>query len=340
MSDLKPNELWRAIILYGLNQASYKMALGKVLIDQTSMGGHEISWKQLSQRFLDAYIERIKQTGMPQQATSGRLTKMERIVSQLNLEKITYDQAIDLVATEGFNDVVPRFQTIGTDKTLVGNTFYDIEFGKRLIIKDTLLEIATNKPIEYLDEIDARWGLLEGAFSINQSTESLTLANDIRETFLRSGEAKRTNLTTNIPFLKGYQGNTCFYCGEEIHGTPHVDHVMPRQVISHDQIWNLVLAHDECNLQKSDKIIGPHFVEKLVYRNENIMGSNHPWKRKIANDLGSTKTKRISKTKMIYEQVKAARGEVYWGSNRAYDPSKDDFYRKFITVLNNGHRHE
>ena len=88
MSDLKPIELWRAIILYGLNQASYKMALGKVLIDQTSIGGYEISWKQLSQRFLDAYIERIKQTGMPQQATSGRLTKMERIVSQLNLEKI------------------------------------------------------------------------------------------------------------------------------------------------------------------------------------------------------------------------------------------------------------
>lgn len=115
---------------------------------------------------------------------------------------------------------------------------------------------------------------------------------------------------------------------------------MPRQVISHDQIWNLVLAHEECNLQKSDKIIGPHFVEKLVYRNENIMGSNHPWKRKIAIDLGSTKAKRISKTKIIYEQVKAARGEVYWGSEPAYDPSKDDFYRKFITVLNNGHKHE
>ena len=155
MSDLKPNELWRAIILYGLNQATYKMALGRVLINQTALGNNEISWKILSQGFLDAYIERIDKTGMPQQATSGRLTKMERIVSQLNLEQINYDQAVDLVATEGFNDVVPRFQTIGTDKTLVGNAFYDIEFGKRLIIKDALLEIATNKPTEYLDEIDA-----------------------------------------------------------------------------------------------------------------------------------------------------------------------------------------
>ena len=340
MFDLKSNELWRAIILYGLNQASYKMALGKVLIDQTSTGANEISWKQLSKGFLDAYINRLDQTKMPQQATFGKRSKMERIVTQLELGKITYDHAIDLVGSEGFNDVVPRFQTIGTDKTLVGDAFYDIEFGKRLIVKDALLEISTNKPSEFLDEIDARWGLLEGAFSINQSTESLVLANDIRETFLRAGEVKRANLTTNIPFLKGYQGNTCFYCGEEIHGTPHVDHVMPRQVISHDQIWNLVLTHEECNLQKSDKLIGPHFVEKLVYRNENIMGSNHPWKRKISDDLGATKLKRISKTKMIYEKVKAVRGEVYWGSNRAYDPSTDDFYRKFITVLNNGHRHE
>lgn len=173
MSNLNPIELWRAIILYGLNQASYKMALGKVLIDQTTNGTHEISWEQLSQSFLDAYIERIEQTGMPQQATLGRLTKMERIVSQFSVGQINYDQAIDLVATEGFNDVVPRFQTIGTDKTLVDDSFYDVEFGKRLVIKDALFEISTNKPAEYLDEIDARWGLLEGAFSINQSTENL-----------------------------------------------------------------------------------------------------------------------------------------------------------------------
>ena len=66
---------------------------------------------------------------------------------------------------------------------------------------------------------------------------------------------KRANLTTNIPFLKGYQGNTCFYSGEEIHGTPNVDR-MPRQVILHDQIWNLVLAHEECNLQSQTKLLG------------------------------------------------------------------------------------
>ena len=69
------------------------------------------------------------------------------------------------------------------------------------------------------------------------------------------------------------------------------------------------------------------------------MGSNHPWKKKISLELGSTKSKRISKTKSIYELVKVARGEVYWGSDKGYDPRNDDFYKRFITVLNNGSGH-
>jgi len=338
MSELPPGELWKAIILYGLNQASYKMALGKVLLEEAKSGANEIKWEQLSRRFLDAYIQRLDLYKLPQQATSGRLTKLERIVSQLNLGQICYDEAVALVGTEGFNDVVPRFQTVGTNKEIVDNAFYEIQFGKKLILTDALLKISSENSKEYLNEIDARWSLLEGAFSINQSAENLSLANDVREIFLKSGDIKRSNLTSNIPFLSGYQGNSCFYCGEAILGHPHVDHVLPRQVLMHDQIWNLVLAHEDCNLQKSDKLIGPHFLEKLTFRNENIMGSNHPWKKKIAGDLGKTRHKRISTTNKIYEMVKTARGEVYWGDHKAYNPSNDEFYLKLITILNNGVR--
>lgn len=245
------------------------MALGKVLLEQTNMGLSEISWQQLSKGFLGVYIQRIDKTGMPQQATSGQLTKMERIASysQVNVEQINYGEAANLVAAEGFNDVVSRFQTIGSDKEIVDNAFYEIEFGKRLIIKDPLLVVSLYKSKDEFDKIEVRWGLLEGAFSINHSAESLILANDIRETFLRPEEVKRANLTTNMPFLKGYQGNTRFYRAEEMRGTPQVDRVMSRQVIMHDQVCNLVLAHEECNLQESDKIIGPHFIKKLVFRN-------------------------------------------------------------------------
>ena len=73
-------------------------------------------------------------------------------------------------------------------------------------------------------------------------------------------------LTPNIPFLSGYQGNACFYCCEPMPDNIHVDHVLPRQVIQNDEMWNLVLAHEECNLLKSDKVVAPHFVEKLIYQ--------------------------------------------------------------------------
>ena len=74
-----------------------------------------------------------------------------------------------------------------------------------------------------------------------------------------------------------------------------------------DNNWNLVLGHRHCNLQKSDKLIGEHSRQKLMFKNENIMGSNHPWKKKIALELGANKSKRIVETKRFHELVKVAR---------------------------------
>ena len=68
----------------------------------------------------------------------------------------------------------------------------------------------------------------------------------------------------------GYQGNVCFYCGEVMTDV-HVDHVLPRQIIQRDDIWDLVLAHDHCNQMKSDLLVGPNYIDKLIKRNENIM---------------------------------------------------------------------
>ena len=134
--------------------------------------------------------------------------------------------------------------------------------------------IAENYSESLLEEVTARWSLLEGAFSINHSNFDIELANDIRDVYLKNGY-ERTPLTQNLPFLSGYQGNICFYCAEELEDIA-VDHVLPRQVLHHDEIWNLVLAHGYCNQLKSDLLVGPHFIEKLIIRNENIMGSSHP----------------------------------------------------------------
>jgi hypothetical protein len=334
ITEFTASDYWKGIVLFGLNAATYKMALGKCILKFAKSGQSKVLWEELATSFYEEYHQRLLSNPTPQQATPGRLTKLERIVQDEISGRLTRAQAIERVGLEGFNDVVPRFHTIGQDPNIAKDRFYDTNFGNSLELKDSILRLGETDFDELIDELDARWCLLEGAFSITHTHEKYKLANDIREIYLQEGY-ERTPLTHNIPFLNGYQGNVCFYCGEELGNDVHVDHVLPRQIINHDEVWNLVLSHGHCNLQKSDRIVGPHFIEKLIARNENIMGSNHPWKRKIEALLGSTSKKRASSLRHHYELVETARGSDYWGGSQGYNPENDPFYRRLVTVLNN-----
>lgn len=325
-------DFFKGIVLFGLNAATYKMGLAKTLLKASRKQQNEIKWGELSQLYFDAYLNRLTNNPMPQQGNPNRLTKMERIVKEYQLGVLSRNEAIQKVGETAFEDVVPRFQTIGTNKNIVAEHFYEIDMGNKLILKDSLLGLTSTQRDTLDNEISARWGLLEGAFSINQS--DFKLANDIREIYLKDGY-KRKTLTNNIPFLSGYQGNTCFYCGETMENDIHVDHVLPRQVVNHDEVWNLVLAHGDCNLLKSDRLVGEHFIIKLIARNENIMGSNHPWKAQIQAKLGTTPKKRAATLRHHYDKVKTVLGNYYWGGTDSYHPATDPFYRRLITVLNN-----
>ena len=123
---------------------------------------------------------------------------------------------------------------------------------------------------------------------MNPCQQQCRLGNDLRGVYIADGYVRET-LTGNVPFLQGYQGNVCFYCGQEIVGEIHVDHLLPRQVVQYNEVWNLVLTHRYCNLQKGDHLGSPHFLEKLAQRYENIMGINHPWKARISSTLENNK---------------------------------------------------
>lgn len=334
MTDFTPSDYWKGIVLYGLNNATYKMALGAVLLEHAQAGNSSVSWEQLSVSFLNQYLRRLKDSPMPQQANPARRTVMERICSDVITGRLSHEAATQKVADEAFGDVVPRFQTIGRDKGVASGRFYEADFGKQLVLTDNLLQLGHENYEELGSELDARWSLLEGAFAIYQSRQQYQLANDIREIYLADGY-ERKSITHNVEFLQGYQGNTCFYCGLPIRKEAHVDHVLPRQVVHHDSVWNLVLSHDHCNLQKSDYLVGPHFIRKLEQRNENIMGSNHPWKHKISTALGKTPKQRRENLKSHYENVKSVLGAYHWGGSEGYNPETDVFYKRLITLLNN-----
>jgi hypothetical protein len=204
-------DLWKGIILFGLNAATYKMALAKSLLDFTKEGKTTVSWDELSKSFLHQYQIRLKQKPMPQQGIPTRVSVMERIIKSLENGTLSKTQALDKVGTIGLEYVIPCFQTIGLNRNIVHDYFYGFDFGKKLVLKDSILSFTKDQITELEEELFARWSLLEGAFAINHS--SYSLANDIRDTYIINGY-DRINLTGNVPFLLGYQGNTCFYCGE------------------------------------------------------------------------------------------------------------------------------
>jgi len=331
MSAFSAEDYWRAIILYGLNQATYKIALGKSLITLSGQGKTVFTWDELSAEFLRQYRKRLDVSEpMPQQAIATRRTVMETVVSELRVGRLNETTAIEKVGLNAFNDVIHRFHTvIGLGDT--ENKFYTVDFGRSIALTDELYRVVESSKSTLLDELNSRWSLLEGAFSIKSG--NYELANEIRDTYLIRG-SERKPITKNIPFLQGYQGNVCFYCSEEmIAGDIHVDHVLPRQVVQHDDLWNLVLAHRICNERKSDSLVPTHYMKKLIARNENIIGSNHPWKRKLIAQLGPTATQRASEAMRHFDSVKVVLGASWWETEN-YSPSTDPFYRRLITIIN------
>jgi 5-methylcytosine-specific restriction endonuclease McrA len=277
----------------------------------------------LARDFFLLYKERLA-LGRPQIAQPGRWTVMEQIVSLERNGTISYEEAIARVARDAFNDVLPRFHTVHDRPLPI--SFYEFD-GRALRLKDTLFALfADNGHQELLDETSARWDLLEAAFTLRR--EHWELSNDIREMYLRNGYA-RTNITHLRPVLNGYQQNRFFYFGEDMaHGEIHVDHVIPRQVIQHDEVWNLVLAHRFCNLQKGDNLPDGRYLEKLIARNEHFIASNHPIKQKLIASLGATAEERRHTTLRQYEDAKRVIG-VGWEGICGYRLEADPLLKKF-----------
>ena len=85
--------------------------------------------------------------------------------------------------------------------------------------------------------------------------------------------SRRNSLAEFHRILIKYEEEKCFYCGKELHGRnrkTHVDHFIPWSYIQTDNLWNLVLACDQCNMQKSDKLAESDYLNHIISRNDEL----------------------------------------------------------------------
>lgn len=327
MDTFSEADLWRVIVLFGLNTATYKIALGHCLLDFADQSQSHVSMTQLAEAFFDLYQNRLRDP-KPQLTHPYRMTVMERVVGRFNSGKISRAEAIQIVSDEAFGDVIHRFHTVAQGSLPV--KFYEYS-AQGLVLTDSLFSAASNNGTAFRDELEGRWGLLEAAFQMKREGHSV-LINDIRAFYLAQGYDRAT-ITSTRPILNGYQNGICFYCGEAMTDeNVHVDHIIPRQLVQHDEIWNLALSHAFCNTQKSDALPPPHFIYKMIERNEYFIVSNHPIKPKLIKQLGATAEARRKNQLWVYEDAKTVI-RVTWEGMRGYNPATDPFYKSVVRSL-------
>ena len=335
MLEPTPEDFWRGIVDYGENQTTYKMALGSLLMQYADKNLEKVTLDELADDFFQIYDNRIKRTGKSQYKKHDDDSVVEKQIRNVLNGTTTKTKALNKIKSGPLLDqVLPYFLNVFGLKPIPVK-FYSVSDDKRTLnLHDPLLNLFTdNQNRHYLNKINARWNLLEHSFEEIAEAERI-FVDTLQEQMFVIRKDVRTNLTPFKPALSSYQQDRCFYCGEKLSlEENHVDHVIPFKALNHNELWNLVVAHKRCNLRKSAYLVGPHFIENLIDRNEFVIKSHLPLHKEIQADLGATPVARKKTITDTYLFVKNEKKFRMWEGDPKYDPRNDSFYRGWIRYV-------
>jgi len=310
---------WRSVILFGRNVASYKFALSKALIDLSSSQADFITLDELAIPFAKHICDHLKHTDKQITSSSSRFLDE---CHKFNDGKITETSLVTTTVKLGFNNVIEAFHNVNQEE-LPSRFFIDerrSNKGIRLTENFFSLFLSENKKCLY-DETEARWRLVETAWSLNMSRNLITVQHDSDNQLLFTNSSNhRINITSCRDALNGYQKGRCFYsfkrisiqsldpmCADVDHFFPHIlkDKGIFRNI---DGIWNLVLSSQKCNRGeggKFAKLPTLSLLERLHKRNEYLITSHHPLRETLMQQTGKDEQSRRQFLQNMYNHAKA-----------------------------------
>lgn len=315
-SDNSLETNFRSIFLLGANTATYKFALAKALLELKGRTQTFISLEDLAPLFAKHLIEHI-QDGKKQIVGAGT-SKLLNALYLYSQNQINEDLMLNITRVEGFKCVLDAFHNL-PKKQKATRFFEKVLQDKKqgLALTDELFQLLSSNDYQnFTNEIEGRWNLVESAWSeestihvqYDTDTENLYYLKPVsNNSFIHSH--LRTNLTPVRKPLNGYQKGKCFYCFKAISiesnqaNTCDVDHVIPMSIqfgssydLQLNEVWNLVLACQQCNRWedggKAGNVPLRDFIMRLHSRNEYLIESNHPLKENIILRSGKTAEKR------------------------------------------------
>ena len=320
----------RGIVLFGRNVASYKFALARSVLELAEEEREVVPLSELAvpfSRHLCSHLEHA-----PKQGTSPSSRFLE-MCTRFNDGKIDESQLTDATVRLGFNNVIDAFHNLnGGD--LPTRFFHDDRKATvpSIRITETAFDLAHTGASDLIQEIEARWSLVETAWDLGFAR---SIVEYDTTTGLLRPSARRRPITSARPALNGYQKGRCFYCYRPItitSGDPDladVDHVFPHVLKMHglqnaDGAWNLVLACKDCNRGPSGKFDStPHqvYVARLNRRNEYLIASHHPLRETLISQTGTSREARRTWLQHAFDLSNLASAGQMWSTVPLGDPT-------------------
>jgi hypothetical protein len=294
----RDSEVWRAIVAFGQNTATYKFAFGKALLELAGAGRTTVTVEDLAPPFVREICAHLsnapKQINRSASAGQGRF--LDACADHLRGD-MSLAQLHETTARLGFVNVVDAFQNL---KDIDAARFYSGTFRTEITFHDELLQLAHGPEAGSLAlELEARWRLVESAWNLGLNPRLLVAEADLKAEglWIRANNT-RANLASIRPALNAYQKGECFYCSCLVQIEPggealcHVDHFLPFRLqdkasANLDGVWNLVLACPGCNLSKTGRIPHENLVHQLEMRNNWYCASKHPLDQTIRAQTGA-----------------------------------------------------
>ena len=302
------DEYWRAIVLFGRNVASYKFALAQSLLELNPVSGQLVSLEELAPVYAKYISEHLASADRQSTAPNSKFLSVCR---EYNLGNLTKEQLSTKTLELGFKNVVDAFHVVGSKETEKRFFADERRSSKGLRITDEFDKLVSGvQGVSLRSEVEARWRLVETAWSLGMSRKLISIHYDpdVEALFTADKGLGRTTVTGSREALNGYQKGRCFYCFNAIdlngNGTryPDVDHFFPHVLkktglkLNVDGVWNLVLACSQCNRGiggKSASVPTMKLLERLHRRNEFLISSHHPLSETIARQSGQSTRQRV-----------------------------------------------
>jgi hypothetical protein len=292
---------WRAVVLFGRNDASYKFALAKTLLGLADRPDDRVTLEELAAPFARHLCEHLK---LVDKQTTSRSSKFLDACRAFNRGELPEGALVGTTARLGFNNVIDAFHVVGSGPVPV-RFFEDERGGNRggggvIRLTDDLRRLAGSVQGGGLaEEAEARWRLVETAWQLDLPRAGVAVQADAAQDLLfveQDRRIRRTSLSRVRGALNGYQRGRCFYCAAEVPlAAADVDHFFPwmlkkrGEMPDADGVWNLVLACRGCNRGERGKfaaVPSPRLVARLHERNNWLVDSHHPLRETIMLQTG------------------------------------------------------